>query len=404
MKTVLILGGRLQGVEAAYLMKKAGWHTIVVDVDSAAAAQGIADEFRVGDIMTVPWLAEAMQTADLVIPALEELDVLEYITEIATETGARLMFSLPSYRISCSKLVSDRMFQCLHVPAPTPWPDCSFPIIVKPSGQSGSEGVVHIADQQELGRYEQLYGSLDGQVAQEYVSGPSYSIEIIAHQGHMKTFQVTKLDMDEQFDCKRVLCPSGLPRDMEQQFADCAATLAAAVMLEGIMDVEAILHDGELKVLEIDARLPSQTLTAVYQSTGAIAPAAYAEEDLERGTMYDHTFAPATGVIYEHVLVKGHTLRIQGEHIMGGQGPLRWQKDFFGADEALTSYEPGKQCWVATLILRGRDRAAVWQKHLEVMHRIMTDCGLTEYYDEEPAPYAGDKAAGTDDTLKEEAI
>ena len=76
----------------------------------------------------------------------------------------------------------------------------------------------------------------------------------------MKTFQVTKLEMDEQFDCKRGLCPSGLTPDMEQQFADCAATLAAAVMREGIMDVEAILPDGALKVPAIDARPPSPTL------------------------------------------------------------------------------------------------------------------------------------------------
>ena len=26
MKRVLVLGGKLQGLEAAYLMKKAGWH------------------------------------------------------------------------------------------------------------------------------------------------------------------------------------------------------------------------------------------------------------------------------------------------------------------------------------------------------------------------------------------
>ena len=32
--------------------------------------------------------------------------------------------------------------------------------------------------------------------------------------------------------------------------------------------MEVILHRGELKVLEIDARLPSQTPTVVFHSTG----------------------------------------------------------------------------------------------------------------------------------------
>ena len=34
------------------------------------------------------------------------------------------------------------------------------------------------------------------------------------------------------------------------------------------MDVEVILDDGVMKVLEVDARLPSQAPTTVYWSTG----------------------------------------------------------------------------------------------------------------------------------------
>ena len=53
-----------------------------------------------------------------------------------------------------------------------------------------------------------------------------------------------------------------------QQFQDLGLRIAAKLTMTGIMDVEVINDQGILKVLEIDARLPSQTPTAVYKSTG----------------------------------------------------------------------------------------------------------------------------------------
>jgi 3-methylornithine--L-lysine ligase len=50
--------------------------------------------------------------------------------------------------------------------------------------------------------------------------------------------------------------------------------------------------------------------------------------------------------------------------VMGSAGPLQLVPGFFGADEALTDYEPGRPEWAATLIVaadgarEARDRAA----------------------------------------------
>jgi pyrrolysine biosynthesis protein PylC len=57
-------------------------------------------------------------------------------------------------------------------------------------------------------------------------------------------------------------------------------------------------------------------------------------------------------------------LEVLGEHVMGSAGPLQLVPGFFGADEALTDYEPGRPEWAATLIVaadgarEARDRAA----------------------------------------------
>ena len=44
-------------------------------------------------------------------------------------------------------------------------------------------------------------------------------------------------------------------------------------------------------------------------------------------------------------------LEVLGEHVMGGARPLRLVPGFFGADEALTDYAPGRAEWAATLIV-----------------------------------------------------
>lgn len=380
MKRVLVLGGKLQGVEAAYLMKKAGWHVTVADRNPECAAARLGDTFLKLDFLKCGELRSAIAGADFVIPALEKLHVLEKITEAARDCNVPLMFNLASFRISRSKLCSDKLFAKICIPAPQPWPDCKPPFIVKPSGRSGSEGVRFLATAAEFDEWQQATVSRADWVVQEYLCGPSYSIEIIAKKGELKTFQVTELEMDRRHDCKRVICPSLLPRKKELEFAAIAQKLAKAVELEGIMDVEVILHDNRLKVLEIDARLPSQTLTAVYNSTGIIAPAVYAE-GFGSGEATEFTQINGCGVIYEHIEVRGRRLRTAGEHIMGGHGPLRWVENFFGADEALTTYEPGKDSWVATLIMKDVDRTAVWAKHEQVMRNIMQANGLRDYED-----------------------
>ncbi len=105
-------------------------------------------------------------------------------------------------------------------------------------------------------------------IIQEFLEGPSYSIEVIGRPGKYQTFQVTDLGMDEAYDCKNVTAPMQLPGHQVTRFEEMAIAVAEEIELHGIMDLEAILHQNELKLLEIDARLPSQIPMTVYWSTG----------------------------------------------------------------------------------------------------------------------------------------
>jgi pyrrolysine biosynthesis protein PylC len=79
--------------------------------------------------------------------------------------------------------------------------------------------------------------------------------------------------------------------------------------------------------------------------------------------------APPKGAVYEHIRVSSNSLEVAGEHIMSGADALCLCHDFFGADEAITNYTPGRAEWVATLIFADATRETA----LEKRHRMISD-------------------------------
>lgn len=384
---VAIIGGKLQGVEAAYLAKQAGWQVVLFDRRKQAQATGLADEFYCLDILaSTQEVIECMAGIELIIPAVEDAAVLQALADIARMTRIPLAFDAAAYAVSSSKSASNHLFATLNVPAPRPWPACQFPLLLKPSGQSGSKGVRIIHISEEL---EHIHGMNTDEewIIEEYLDGPAYSIEVFGFAGQYRVFQITETEMDRVYDCKRVLAPTALDYRLMSQFEEIALTIASRLSLHGLMDVEAILHDGKLKVLEIDARIPSQTPTAVYHSSGInmIECLGYS---FVQGSLYipipKRPRPKERFVIYEHCKVSAEKIEVSGEHILAEAGPLKLVSDFFGADEALTDYVPGKKEWVLTLITRGISHEDAWKKRDSVLAGIQMAFSIPEILDPYP--------------------
>lgn len=357
----------MQGTEAVYLLHKAGYYVLLADKNENSLAAGLADEFKQIDFCDKHMLKKFLLQADFVVPALENKQALSSVIQVADEINKPIMFDMKAYEISSSKIISDKLFQNLNIPAPQPWP-CEFPVVVKPSNRSGSEGVKKLIDKTELRSYEKDNEEL---VIQEYVAGPSYSLEIIACNGKLQTFEVTELEMDEIYDCKRVLAPARLNDTLAASLAQMARKLAENMNLTGIMDLEVILHKGQLKLLEIDARLPSQTPTAVFNSSGINMLENYVEGIKENSS----NNISIQAAIYEQILVTGDMVKLCGEHIMSGRGRLHLENNFFGADEAITDYNADKDEWAAILIINGLTIKEALQKEKQVIKNIMKQTG-----------------------------
>ena len=370
---IAVVGGKLQGVEAVYLAKKAGWKTLVIDKNPDVPAAGLCDrflEFKFSFDHPVP---EDCPKVDFILPAVEEDDVLTMVKIWAEMGNIPLAFDPDAYEISNSKLKSNTLFQKMNLPAPCSWPDCSYPVVVKPDQASGSQGVEVFKDSKALFTRFPARKMLWNRVIQEYIEGPSYSVEIIGKPGKYRVLQVTDLSMDKGYDCKRVTAPTKLPLYQIARFEKIALSIAKNIHLTGIMDVEVVLSKNELKLLEIDARLPSQTPMAVYWSTGLNMVEMLGRLVLNKKTL-DTEKKYERFVIIEHLLVSGADLAVLGEHIMTRYGPLTIQPDFFGADEAITSYAPGAEQWVATLIFSGKTDSDVTAKRLNCHEKIFKFC------------------------------
>jgi pyrrolysine biosynthesis protein PylC len=371
---VAIIGGNLQGVEAAYLAKKAGWDVLLIDKNPRAAASLMCESFLPLTITATSDPHEILKDVNLIIPAIENISVLGILKEWSLETGIPLAFDMEAYAISSSKKKSDQIFKEININAPKSWPQCVFPIVVKPDGESGSRGVKIIHNEKELALNFPIKNALSQMVAQEYLEGPSYSIEIIGFPGNYTPLQVTELHMDSDYDCKRVLAPSGLDPTLVIEFEQMAIRVAERIQLKGLMDVEVILHDGQLKMLEIDARLPSQTPTTVFQSTSINMVKLLGELFLTGKMNINNTNQPQT-TIYEHIKVIKNHIEVMGEHIMSGIGPLKLCQGLFGADEVITNFHPDLNEWVATLIVKGKNMEEVLAKKQQTYENIRDKAG-----------------------------
>ena len=123
--------------------------------------------------------------------------------------------------------------------------------MVKPSTASGSEGVTVVTGEAELAEARRRLEEAGHEVVvEEYVAGPSLSLEVLAWGGRAVPLQVTGLEFDAAYDCKRVVAPvESVEAGTLAAFDAAAVRLGEGLHLNGLMDVEVLVRDGETIVI-----------------------------------------------------------------------------------------------------------------------------------------------------------
>lgn len=377
-----VLGGRLQGIEAAYLCRKAGYKSILIDKDAQAPALTLANEAYILNITKdVNYAKRILKKVDAVLPANENKKTLAHSEKLCMELGIPFMQDNTAFWTTSDKLKSEEFLLDLNIPMPKPWPGCGFPVIVKPSNKSGSESVFRANTSWQLQKaLKRIRGADDKIIIQEFIDGSALSLEVIAKKGEARLLQITGLEFDDTYGCKRVYAPVEISADLQRKFNEIGEEIAKGLRLTGLTDVQAICREGLPKVNEINARLPSQTPTVVYNSSGVNMITLLAELFLENKLPHVQ-IQPKHAVIYQHIKVFDGELRVQGEHIMDEAEGLQIVKDFCGANEAITNMtaDKGARELVATLIVKAKSLGGAKKKMERVIQRIMDEYELETY-------------------------
>jgi pyrrolysine biosynthesis protein PylC len=387
---LLVIGGKLQGTEAAYLAGEAGYEVVLADRRVGVPAAGLANETHTFDITAdVARTHELVRSCDAVLPACEDDDTLAWLADHVPAWELPLLFDLRSYALTSSKVRSNDLFARLDVPRPLPWPRCGFPVVVKPSVGSGSHGVRLVRSEPELALARaELASSGDEVVAEEYVPGPSLSLEVIGWGAEAVALQATGLEFDALYDCKRVTAPveplGEVTAGVLSDLAVVSVQLARGLGLQGVMDVEVMVGGGQAKVLEIDARLPSQTPAAVFHSSG-LNVVSMLYETVAHGVLPQVPPRLSRGAVYQHVLVDGGRVEVLGERVIGAAAPLSRYDGLWGADVVLTDRDRGRDSWVAIIMTRGDDLAAARAKADQAVARLTEEHRLELIPEGEPA-------------------
>ncbi len=389
MSRLAIVGGKLQGMEAAYLARKAGIRTVVLDRDPDAPALALADEPVLIDLMVERDEAlKVLGDCDAILPANENLETLRTLTAMRDELGAPLVFDMNAYSISSSKSRSNDFMHRVGVPLPRPWPECGFPVVVKPSEASGSHGVTRALDAEQMqAGVDAIQGMGQEAVVQEFLDGPSISVEVISNGTEAVSLVTTEIVLDDVYDCKMVASPwyEG-DEAVVGELAEAGRKMAMDLHLKGIMDVEAIVSNGVPRILEIDARIPSQTPAAVLHSHGInmidMLVRNAVEGRLEQPPVREQRFA-----FYEHVAVDDGIMRSCGEGVFAEVRAPRIVSGLFGSDEMITDYAPGKTRWRATIMNSASTRSEAEAKRHKVLRSIIDQEGISAYIDPTPEGY-----------------
>lgn len=371
---VLVIGCKLQGTEVIYLAKEAGWHVTAVDHNHDACGACLADTFICCDVNEQDKMLLIFKESDIVIPAIEDENVCSRILQYGEMTDTPVLFDKDAYFISSSKERSNELFEKLGLPLPGKYPECGFPVIVKPDNRSGSEMVECVDNEEQLREYMKKYEGSDQPVIQEYLSGRSFSLEVLRINGKSVYPLVTEVIMDDKYDCKRIVAPAVISDDELNQMYDIAGKLDKALNIEGIFDIEVISDNGKLKLLEIDARVPSQTPISVYHASGFNMIKWLVEQKLFGKT--DTAIAKKQVCMYQQISVTPECIRVYGEHIMSERSNLARIKGFFGADEAITDYKDSSKSFCAIVIVCGKTYSEAESRFKKVLDNISSHIGV----------------------------
>ncbi len=190
--------------------------------------------------------------ADRVLPATERDELLVGLT------GKNVLLDRDAWALASSRLKTDKFLHEHGIPAPAAYPGGAEPYVVKPDRGGFGRGIWVTDDTCEVD------GAVNaGFVAQEELPGDVWSAAVTGTPGDYTVHAPARLT----FDGRRQRIDAVLEdHPAADELRRTARSVAEAMGLHGVLEVEAIYHRDEWKVIDLNARLPLLTSDALLET------------------------------------------------------------------------------------------------------------------------------------------
>lgn len=280
-KTLLIVSGGIEAVDAARRAKELGHYVVVSDRDPEAPGFAFADSCLIADVYGPDETAAA---AERYHRKVRPIDGVICVAADAPMTVAAVLkrlglpgLSQESARLACDKLAMKQCFARAGVPVPwfsavaTPQElsrlviERGRDLVIKPVDSRGSRGVQRLAQVENLGRAFALAAShspTQRVMVEQYLDGPQVSTESLLIGGRCFTpgFSDRNYEFLERYAPFFIENGGDLPsRLSEETQAEVRAVVARAAAALGVTDGsvkgDIVVHDAKAYVIELAARL-----------------------------------------------------------------------------------------------------------------------------------------------------
>lgn len=273
-KLILLGAGREQGI-AISKAHNLGMRVIALDGNPEATSRDLADEFIVADIKNPEAILSALpgqsydgiychgvelsESLAVVAEALGLIGISPQVARTATDKWLRRE-ALARAQIAIPRAVRVRDIS----QATSLTEELSFPMVVKPSDNSGARGVVKVDDPSYLKEallIAQRYSHSGILVVEEFLSGPQLSVESIVVQGRTKVIGIANRNYQKNnifypyFVEDGVDLPANIPEKMRAQIEEIIQRAAEALGVKvGPFKADLIIAKDEVVGLEFATR------------------------------------------------------------------------------------------------------------------------------------------------------
>jgi biotin carboxylase len=280
-KTLLIVSGGIEAVDAAARAKELGLYVVVSDRDPEAPGFEFADSRLIADVYGSEETAAAAERFSRKIRRIDGVicvaaDAPMTVAAVSEKLGVSGL-SRESARLASDKLAMKERFRETGVPVPwfaavdTPQAlariavERGSDLVIKPVDSRGSRGVQRVAKVRDLNQafeFAMSYSPTRRVMAEQYLSGPQVSTETVVVDG--RCFTPVLSDRNYEFLDRFAPffienggeLPSRLDPEIQQNIKGVVAQAAAALGIRnGTVKGDIVVHDGKVFVIEMAARL-----------------------------------------------------------------------------------------------------------------------------------------------------